>query len=380
MYQTPGVYKKDIFARPRAAFLTGVPVFLGLAERAPAQPVQKLTLWPQFAEQFGTTAGYLGVAVHAFFLNGGDVCYAVRLPDTSVEALRTGLQLVAPIDDIDLVCAPDIMWSGVPGAAPDPATVKSLQSEVLDYCVKQGDRLAILDGMPGSDIEVVRRQRRDLAGANGALYFPWVKVDDSATGVGGFVPPCGHVAGVFARTDRATGVHKAPANQEVEGVVDLAAHVSNTDQERLNPEGINCIRSFPGRGIRVWGARTLSGETAWAYVNVRRIFLTATRWIEANLTGTGFEPNDPQLWTRIGRELFVYFNGLFEQGALKGDSPQEAFYIKCDAETNPPEVREQGRVVTEIGLAPNLPSEFVVVRIIHGASGVTIAGPSMPGT
>jgi phage tail sheath protein FI len=135
------------------------------------------------------------------------------------------------------------------------------------------------------------------------------------------------------------------------------------------------LRAFPGRGIRVWGARTLSSDPAWTYVSVRRLFLTACRWIERNMVGAVFEPNDPRLWTRISRELTAYFNDLFRQGALQGRTPQEAFYIKCDAETNPLEIREAGSVITEIGLAPGLPNEFVIVRIIHGASGVTITGP-----
>jgi phage tail sheath protein FI len=148
-------------------------------------------------------------------------------------------------------------------------------------------------------------------------------------------------------------------------------------QAALNPIGVNAIRAFPGRGIRVWGARTLSSQAAWTYVSVRRIFLTAIRWIERNLGGVAFEPNDPQLWNRIGRELRVYFTALFRAGALQGRTPAEAFYVKCDAETNPPEVREAGRVVTEIGLAPASPNEFVVVRIIHGVGGVgaTLSGP-----
>ena len=147
----------------------------------------------------------------------------------------------------------------------------------------------------------------------------------------------------------------------------------------MNPKGINCLRVFPGRGIRVWGARTLSEETNWTYVNVRRLFLTAGRWIERNLPGVVFEPNDPRLWDRITRELTAYFNLLFEQGALKGRTAQEAFYIKCDADTNPPEVRDLGMVVTNVGLALGVPTEFVEIRIIHGAEGITIAGPSGPG-
>ncbi len=127
--------------------------------------------------------------------------------------------------------------------------------------------------------------------------------------------------------------------------------------------------AFPGRGIRVWGARTLSSDSAWSYVNVRRLLLTAGRWLERNMSGITFEPNDETLWARIQRDLTVYFNDMFRRGALKGSTPQEAFYIRCDAQTNPPDAREAGTVVTEIGLAPAAPSEFVIVRIISDATG-----------
>ena len=143
-----------------------------------------------------------------------------------------------------------------------------------------------------------------------------------------------------------------------------------------NPVGINCLRSFPGRGIRIWGARTLSSIEAWTYINVRRLFLTAGRWIARNMAGLVFEPHDLRLWVRIGRDLSAYFNDLFRRGALKGHSAAEAFYVKCDEDTNPPEVRDAGMVVTEIGLAPVVPNEFVVVRITHGPSGVAIDEPT----
>ena len=174
------------------------------------------------------------------------------------------------------------------------------------------------------------------------------------------------------------GIHKAPANDDLEGVLELEVNLTNDQQDRLNPEGINCLRAFPGRGIRVWGARTLSVDPAWTYINVRRLFLMAGRWIERNMGGVSFEPNDPKLWARIGRDLTAYFNDLFTRGALKGRTAQEAFYVKCDAETTPLEVRDAGMVVTEIGLARAVPNEFVVVRMTHGASGVTIAGPTRP--
>jgi phage tail sheath protein FI len=256
---------------------------------------------------------------------------------------------------------------------PDPVAVRTLQTAVLNHCEGAGDRFAILDALPGGDLEAVLAQRHQLFGHNGALYFPWLGCDDQ--GQVRFVPPCGHVAGVYARSDARVGVHKAPANEVLEGVLDLEINLSNRQQERLNPVGVNALRVFPGRGMRVWGARTISTEEAWIYVNVRRLFLTAGRWIERHLAHAVFEPNGPNLWARLTRELTAYFNGLLQQGALQGATSREAFYVKCDGETNPPEVRDAGQVITEIGVTSTVPGEFVIIRIIHGASGVTVSGP-----
>jgi phage tail sheath protein FI len=255
--------------------------------------------------------------------------------------------------------------------------VLEAQQLVVNHCDDMGDRFAILDSYPGALNEDVWDQWSKIDGRNGALYYPWVKVRSLSHGVK-VVPPCGHIAGVYARTDFYRGVHKAPANEVLEGVLDLERHVTDADQDDLNPKRVNCLRSFPGRGIRVWGARTLSGERAWTYINVRRLFLTAARWIDWNMQDVVFEPNNPRLWARIERELGTYFKDQFRAGALKGRTPEEAFYVKCNAETNPPELRELGQVVTEIGLAPTIPFEFVVVRMIHGEKGVTITGPSGP--
>jgi phage tail sheath protein FI len=172
------------------------------------------------------------------------------------------------------------------------------------------------------------------------------------------------------------GVHKAPANEILEGVVDLEVNLTHDQQGPLNVRGINCLRAFPGRGIRIWGARTLSSDIFWRYVNVRRLFLTVGRWIERNMADVLFEPQSLGLWAHIVRDLSVYLEELFRRGALKGESPQEAFYVKCDAELNPPEVQAEGIVITEIGLAAAVPAEFIVVRLIHGPAGLRIIGPS----
>ncbi len=389
-YRTPGVYKREEFPAPPAGLLTGVPAFLGFTEKGfPDEArdlalgrARPLTLWPHFEARFGRAeaAGYLAHAVRGFFANGGDRCYVAPLDPAglAVEALRKGLEALASVNDVDLVCAPDIVRPRQPGnLPPDPVEVREMQAAVLEHCDAVGDRFAILDSLPRANSDEVLRQRRGLRGTNGALYYPWLRAADGlpAAGANGFVPPCGHLAGVYARSDRRAGVHKAPANEALEGALDLEINLTGEQQGELNPAGVNCLRAFPGRGIRVWGARTLSANPAWTYINARRLFLTAGRWIGRNMPGVVFEPNDPKLWARIRRELTGYFNGLFERGALAGRTPQEAFYVKCDEETNPPEVRDADSVVTVIGLAPMLPGEFVVVRIVHGPDGVAIAEP-----
>ena len=387
-YLTPGLYREDVVPVPAPGLRTGVPAFLGLAAKGPtadAAPgedaagqdplrvARRLSLWSEFEALFGPppAEGYLGHAVRGFFANGGALCYVVRLADTSETALQRGLAVLERLDAIDLVCAPDVM-----SVRDDQDRVLRMQGQILTHCDRLGTRFAILDALPGADTPAALQQRAALRGANGALYYPWVGVLEEAGTAVRFVPPCGHVAGVYARTDDRAGVHKAPANEVVEGVQDLERNLTDAAQRPLNDANVNCLRAFPGRGIRVWGARTLAADPAWRYVNVRRLFITAARWIERNMADTVFAPSDARLWDRIARELTAYFAGQFRRGALRGRSPQEAFYVRCDAELNPPEVRDQGSVVAEIGLAPAIPNEFVVVRIVHGASGVTVTGPA----
>ena len=167
-------------------------------------------------------------------------------------------------------------------------------------------------------------------------------------------------------------MYKAPANEVVEGVLDLHVLLGDEDIGPLTTAGVNCLRAAPGRGIRVWGARTLSESTAWRSVAARRVFLTMGRWLEAFLPQLAFEPNDVRLWVRITRELTAYLDGLLQAGALQGRTPAEAFFVKCDSETNPPDVTAAGMVVTMVGVALADPAEFIIVRIIHGASGVSI--------
>jgi phage tail sheath protein FI len=377
--RAPGIYWQEDTPAPPPVFLTGVPVFLGYAERGPgpAEGPAVLTLWPQFTELFGAppSDSFLAAAVRGFFQNDGVMCHVMRIEDTGspVADLRRALVALAGVDDADLVCVPDIMRCD-PTSDPDLDTVVALQREVLAHCSRRGDCFAILDSMPLDPDEQRAALRRGLGpgdGANGALYHPWLWVmgDDAPPR---YVPPCGHVAGAYSRSDRAVGVHKAPANEELDGVLDLRVNPSEADVGRHYANGVNCLRALPGRGIRVWGAHTLSDDPAWQHVNVRRVFLTLGRWLERFMTALVHEPNDVRLWVHIMRDLGAYLDQQYRRGALKGRTPSEAFYVKCDSETNTPETIDAGLVVTHVGLAPVAPAEFVVVRIIHGASGVSI--------
>ncbi|MBW4508252.1 MAG: phage tail sheath subtilisin-like domain-containing protein [Scytonematopsis contorta HA4267-MV1] len=364
-YPIPGVVLKDIFPTPAPELMTGVPAFLGLVPDAdvtqlPYNQPKMLKLWTQFPA-FQGKKKYLHYAVKGFFENGGQLCYVVRLKDETEQALSEGLKALEYLDDIDLVCSPDMISP-------------SAREKILEHCDRIGDRFAILDGEKDSTTEQIQKQRQALNSKNGAMYAPWIKVENDSGF--DFIPACGHIAGVYARSDRNGGFYSSPANYIVEGALDIKQTFSNLELVKLHPTdaigGVNCLRALPGRGIRIWGTRTLSADANWHYINVRRLFLNVFRWIERNLAAVVFEPNDFKLWIRIERELIAYFESLRLKGALKGDSPQEAFYVKCDAQTNPASTQEIGNVITEIGLAPTIPSEFIIVRLIHGENGVQV--------
>lgn len=215
----------------------------------------------------------------------------------------------------------------------------------------------------------IREWRSEVAmydSAFAAMYYPWIKVDNPLGSNGNseiLVPPSGHVAGLWARVDESRGVWKAPANETLRGVLDVELDITKEEQGLLNPIGINCIRPFGTRGIRVWGARTLSSDSDWRYLNVRRLFNMVETTIMDGTQWAVFEPNDVRLWEGVKRTLNAFLRGLWREGALFGATPEQAFYVKCDAETNPPESIDEGKLVVEVGLAPVKPAEFVVFRI-----------------
>jgi phage tail sheath protein FI len=250
------------------------------------------------------------------------------------------------------------------------------------------DRVAVLDGPERVD-DITKLTQVATSGEGeamngwrppkqargfGAFYYPWITVRDPfepAKLVN--VAPAGHIAGIWARTDATRGVHKAPANEIVRGAVNLSHRLTHQEQGVLNPEGVNVIRFFSQQGIVVWGARTVAdGSSEWRYLNVRRLFsmieesiATSTRWIV-------FEPNDRKLWNSIRRDITAFLTRVWRDGALMGRTPEEAFFVKCDEETNPPENIDAGIVTTIIGIAPVKPAEFIVFKITQKESGVEV--------
>ncbi|GAA5156633.1 phage tail sheath family protein [Nocardioides marinquilinus] len=286
------------------------------------------------------------------------------------ESARNGINGLAVAEDVTMVIVPDLITAATKeDGSVDLGLWKAVQTALISHCEQNGNRMAVLDSPPGMNPQQIKEWRSEVAmydSAYAALYYPWVKVENPI-GVDGdteiLIPPSGHIAGVWARTDDTRGVWKAPANDTMRGVLDIERSVTQNEQSLLNPIGINCIRPFGTRGIRIWGARTLSSDTDWNYINVRRLFNMVESTILEGTQYAVFEPNDISLWEGVNRTVSGFLRGLWTAGALTGVSADEAFYVKCDAETNPPESVDAGLLVVEVGIAPVKPAEFVVFRI-----------------
>ena len=393
-YLSPGVYVEEVDrgSKPIEAVGTNTVGFLGESMMGPVNQAVLVTNWTQYVKTFGdfTQSTFLSHAVYGFFNNGGSRCYVVNVgapanldlspADTKAAAekaaavkadgtpttgtkvdndaryigkdngpgARTGLKCFEEIDEISLVAAPGIISAAV-------------QDALLTHCENRKDRFAILDS-PEVVQGGVDKLPRPRDSKYGGYYFPWIQVYDPERG-NVYIPPSGHVAGVYARTDNERGVHKAPANEIVRGALGLRYQVSRGEQDILNPRGINCIRLMQGNGIRIWGARTLSSDPSWRYINVRRLFIMVETSIERATQWVVFEPNDFRLWKRVVRTIASFLTLVWRQGALMGETPEKAFFVKCDEETNPPEVIDVGQLIVEVGLAPVKPAEFVIFRI-----------------
>ncbi|MFQ3562221.1 phage tail sheath subtilisin-like domain-containing protein [Streptomyces gramineus] len=287
---------------------------------------------------------------------------------------RTGLSGLEAVDDITMLAVPDLMSAYESGAL-DAEGVKAVQTAMIAHCERMGDRMAVLDPLPGLTAQQAAQWRRDFSGFDssyGALYWPWINVVDPQTKRTSLMPPSGHVAGVWARTDETRGVHKAPANEVLRGVTGISLNATKYEQGVLNPIGVNCLRSFPGQGVRVWGARTLASDAEWRYVNVRRLFNYVEQSILEGTNWVVFEPNDPYLWEGVQRTVTMFLTRVWRAGALFGRTPEEAFFVHCGEENNPQENRDAGVLTIDIGIAPVKPAEFVVFRLSQYAQGSSV--------
>lgn len=322
---------------------------------AAAGQAQLITGWERFKKQFGDfQAGNktLAHAVFGFFNNGGSRCWITRL-----SAAINGTNVAPPLTGFEAI--DEITMVAVPGA-----TDVAVQSAIIDHCEKTGDRFAILDGQITNTLTPAGIQSTLRNSNYAALYYPRISVYDPVTSGNDFVTPTGHMAGIYARVDSERGVHKAPANEVIRGALGVERRLSKADHDGLNPAGINVIRQFNGN-ITPWGARTLGGDAngEWKYINVRRLFLFLRESIDEGTQWVVFEPNAPDLWAKITRNVTAFLTNVWRSGALFGNTASEAFFVRCDEETNPPEVRDLGQVVTEIGVAVVKPAEFVIFRI-----------------
>ncbi|MCK4796035.1 MAG: phage tail sheath family protein [Spirochaetes bacterium] len=407
-YQTPGVYVEEVdsVSKPIEMGATNTVGFLGVAEKGPVGEPTLVTNWAHYNRVFGGlhTGGWLGHAIYLFFQNGGTKCYINNLKKPEGGALetssskpddkagntvinvekkdvkkapvkmgnpegltkliigkdegpgkRTGLFSFDEITDISIVAAPGV-------------TDTASQDAILSHCEKCRFRVAVLDAPETIEkgIDTVPIPRDSIMAA---YYFPWVKMYDTELETEVFAPPSGGIAGIYGRVDKTRGVHKAPANEIYKGALDLKYKITDAEQELLNPKGINCIRDFKRRGIRVWGARTFSSNPEWRYISVRRLFCMVEQAIQEGTNWVVFEPNTRDLWKKIIRNITSFLLLLWRSGALFGDSAEEAFFVRCDDELNPPESIDAGYVICEIGIAPAKPAEFVVFRIAQKARG-----------
>jgi phage tail sheath protein FI len=287
---------------------------------------------------------------------------------------RTGFAGLEAIEEVTMLVVPDLM-AAYQRDLVDLEGVKGVQLAMIAHCELMANRVAVLDTPPGLNAQQVKDWRQEITGFDSkfaTMYWPWVKVMDPLSGKAIFTPPSGSVAGVWARNDDTRGVHKAPANEVIRGALSLELNITKGEHDQLNPLNLNCIRSFPGQGIRIWGARTLSSDPEWRYLNVRRLF----NFVESSILGgtnwVVFEPNDPKLWDAVTRTVTMFLRRVWRDGALFGRTQAEAFFVKCDEENNPPENRDAGILTVEIGIAPVKPAEFVVFRIsqFNGGAGL----------
>jgi phage tail sheath protein FI len=383
-YETPGVYVEEVStgAKPIESVSTTTAAFLGVAPKADAyvNEAREVNNWSEFVRDFCTPENkgtHLAYALYGFFMNGGKRCYVVNVGaggSIGGGAKGGGVATLEAYDEPSMVLAPGY-------------TSPADQEALIAHCEKMGDRIAILDAPDRvSDMKQLIEsgivEPGDGGGKGkkpsglrprdtkyGVIYFPWIIVRDPFGTANVSVPPSGHMAGIYANNDVVRGVHKAPANYPVRTAIGLTQLITKEQQGQLNQAGVNVIRFFAESGIRVWGARTLSRDAEWRYINVRRFFNMCGESIGRGTQWVVFEPNDQITRNSVIRDIRAYLTLQWMAGALVGATREEAFFVKCDSENNPAEVIDAGRLVVDIGIAPSKPAEFIIFRIGQWAGG-----------
>ncbi|MBB5019130.1 hypothetical protein HNQ59_002428 [Chitinivorax tropicus] len=329
--------------------------------------------WAPSADAFDAVRLMLALAANASprLQNGGDGDLAgpdelngePADPDNaSVKA--TGLEALGEIDDIAIVALPDA------GDLVDSDTSAAAAQLLIAHAENLRYRIAVLDAPPQSSLNEIRAFRGRFDSKYAALYHPWIEILDPTERASQgapqrrlMLPPSGFVCGIYARSDIERGVHKAPANEVVRGLTRFEANINKGRQDVLNPEGVNCLRFFEGRGSRVWGARTISSDPEWKYVNVRRLFIYIEHTLDKGSQWAVFEPNNERLWANIRRMVEDFLLVLWRDGALLGEKPEQAYFVRCDRTTMTQNDLDNGRMICLVGIAPVKPAEFVIFRV-----------------
>ncbi len=343
---------------PIEGVATATAGFVGRAATGPVGEARLVTGFVEFVSLFGDLepcAGrpaYLAHAARAFFLNGGRRLYVSRAG--ADDGLADALDVLARVDEIALVAAPDAATRGTveEGAA--------AAAELIAHA-EESQRFALVDAPAGSSVDDVRRFRARFDSGHAALYHPWVIGEEALGGL--TLPPSGFVAGVYARGDEAGGVLKPTTGDAVAAVSGLESVVDPAEQRALNPEGVNVLRAFEGEGIRVWGARTMSADPEWKYINVRRYLIYLERSLDRGTQWAVFEPNGEELWATVRRTVEDFLGAQWRVGSLQGRRPEDAYFVRCDRTTMTQDDLDRGRVIVNVGVAPLRPAEFVIFRI-----------------
>jgi phage tail sheath protein FI len=391
----PGLHIEEVTTRPRSieGVGTATTVFIGPTLHGPidVRPELLTSLADfertyggsdqlRFVNDYGTITevhNYMWHATRAFFQEGGERLYVSRVhaPSTleagdndgmrpSPEAYSQSLARLETLDDVSIVAAPGCTFGYEDSFGPQ---AREIVDKLLRHAERMRYRFAIVDSGNGQSVSQVRAMRAELDSRYGALYYPWVRVLDPLSHDQIDVPPSGFVAGIYARTDRERGVFKVPANQAVRSALGFEYSIDDAQQEVLNPQGINCFRSFEDRGMHLWGARTISSDPEWKYVNVRRYASYLQQSIDLGTRWATFEPNDERLWAAVRGVIDNFLLMEWKQGGLVGDTSEKAYFVKCDRTTMTQDDIDNSRLICLVGVAIVSPTEFVTFRITQHA-------------